>query len=165
MSVKTGKVLSVGFDVQIEKKDGGYYPGWQLVLSDNGKIENIAKHMNSLKFNPGLLTALESLVVGEDVTVHMEKKGAFLEVTGVTKGIDKVAEVTASAPVTKVAGSNYETKEERAARQRLIVRQSSFTSALEVVGPKDLDAVFQTAEKICNWVFEKRIEDLESEVL
>lgn len=161
MSTKTGKVLSVGFDVDTEKADkSGSYPAWQLVYSNAGKVENLVKHMNSLKFTPGLRSSLEGLQPGDDVTITFEKKGQFNEITAITKGIVDTPSVVASAPTTKVTGSNYETKEERAARQRLIVRQSSITAALGYYNargeevPADPQDVFDLAEAFCDWVFE-----------
>lgn len=162
MSIKTGKVLSVGFDVDTEKADkSGSYPAWQLVYSNAGKVENLVKHMNSLKFTPGLRSSLEGLAPGDDVTITFEKKGQFNEVTAITKGIVDVPSVVGSAPTTKVAGSNYETKEERAARQRLIVRQSSVTAAIGIMGlgageAGELNEVLDMADTITNWVFENK---------
>lgn len=155
MSIKSGKVVSVKFDVPTEKQAGGSYPAWQLILAlSNGKIESIVKHMNSLKYNAGLRTSLEALVPGDDVNVHLEKKGDFLEVTAVTKGSE--VPVSTSDSKVKVAGSNYETKEERAARQRLIVRQSSLSSAIEVYKGADnsIDEILSIADKFTDWVFE-----------
>lgn len=157
MSNKVGKVISVNFDVQAEKNGGGTYPAWQLIFSAaNGKVESIVKHMNSLKFTPGLRSSLEGLSVGDDVTVTFEKKGAFNEVTAITKGIVDTPAIGPTTGTTKVAGSNYETKEERAARQRLIVRQSSLTAALAFLGgkPGEIHNVLKVADEFCNWVFE-----------
>jgi hypothetical protein len=47
----------------------------------------------------------------------------------------------AASTTTRVSGSNYETKDERAARQVMIVRQSSLSNAiatLNIKGTKDL---------------------------
>ena len=160
MSTKVGKVISVNFDVQAEKNGGGTYPAWQLIFSAaNGKVESIVKHMNSLKFTPGLRSSLEGLGVGDDVTVTFEKKGAFNEVTAITKGVVDTPSISTPTGTTKVVGSNYETKEERAARQRLIVRQSSVTAAIGIMGlgageAGELNEVLDMADTITNWVFE-----------
>lgn len=45
-------------------------------------------------------------------------------------GAQQVAQQQSPAQPTRVAGSNYETKEERAARQVMIVRQSSLSTAV-----------------------------------
>ena len=56
--------------------------------------------------------------------------------------------------------STYETADERATRQRLIVRQSSLTAALGILspgskGPLDVQVVKALAEELTDWVFEK----------
>ena len=66
---------------------------------------------------------------------------------------------SASTPSTQVNRS-FETAEERADRQRLIVRQSSLTAALATLspgskGPIDPEAVKALAEQYTDWVFEK----------
>lgn len=59
----------------------------------------------------------------------------------------------------RVTGSNYETPAERAARQRLIVRQSSITAAIAIEThnkPKaqiDPNAVMLMADEFVDWVF------------
>lgn len=66
----------------------------------------------------------------------------------------------ASATTTRVSGSNYETKEERAARQVLIVKQSSLSAAVATLSPGakgalDPRAVIDLAQQYTDWVFEK----------
>lgn len=168
MSSKSGKVVAFSKNIDIEKKGGGTYKGWQLIFTmPNGKVETVAKHMNSLKFTPGLESSLDTLVQGEDVTINFEKKGEFNEVVSVVKGLGDTASV-ASAPTTKVAGSNYETREERAARQRLIVRQSSLTAAMSALGvgageAGDVSEILELADKFTDWVFENNKSDAEVE--
>lgn len=157
MSTKVGKVVDVSFDIMAEKQGGGDYPAWQLIYTTpEGRVEKLVKHMNSLKFVPGLRSSLEGLEKNDDVTITLEKKGQFNEVTAITKGITSTPSVSGAGTTTKVIGSNYETKEERAARQRLIVRQSSITAALAFLGgkPGDINKVLETAEQFCDWVFE-----------
>ena len=64
-----------------------------------------------------------------------------------------------SAP-TRVSGSNYETKEERAARQVLIVKQSSLSAAVATLTPGskaslDRNDVIELAQFYADWVFSK----------
>lgn len=155
--IKQGKVVSVGFDVDVKKKDGGSYPAWQLIYSVDGKVESIQKHMNGLKFKAGLRESLASLGAGDDVSIELEKKGDFWEVENITKG--HVGASVAATTIAKVAGSDYETKEERAIKQRLIVRQSSLTTALtffELVGNKKVTEgeVMSLADQFTDFVFE-----------
>lgn len=74
----------------------------------------------------------------------------------------------------KVLGSNYETKEERAHRQKLIVAQSSLSAAIDfakAIEPKGsthhLEDVKRNAEEFYNWVFSvttKDLSDIESDI-
>ena len=50
--------------------------------------------------------------------------------------------------------SQYETRDERNLRQRLIVRQSCLAQAVEYVTDADIETVLQTAEKFNAWVWE-----------
>jgi hypothetical protein len=51
--------------------------------------------------------------------------------------------------------SQYETRDERNTRQRLIVRQSCLAQAVEYRGSnQDIDAILETAEQFVAWVFE-----------
>ena len=59
---------------------------------------------------------------------------------------------------TRVSGSNYETKEERAARQVLIVKQSSLSAAVASLTPGakatlDPATVLERAQAYTDWVF------------
>lgn len=71
--------------------------------------------------------------------------------------------VTGTAPTSTAGGaapktpvvSQYETRDERNLRQRLIVRQSCLAQAVEYRGSnQDIDAVLETAEQFVAWVFE-----------
>ena len=57
--------------------------------------------------------------------------------------------------------SNYETAEERAARQILIVRQSSLSNSIELLKnekkPPTVEDVLRTADIFSNWVFQKNV--------
>lgn len=62
-------------------------------------------------------------------------------------------------------GRDFETREERAARQVLIVRQSSLTAALKYVElgdstePPTTDDILEVAQKFTDWVFDNGSED------
>jgi len=66
---------------------------------------------------------------------------------------------------TKVVGSNYETREERAARQVLIVKQSSLGAAVESLAPGakaalSTEEVLERAQLFVDWVFAQDEEDV-----
>lgn len=72
-----------------------------------------------------------------------------------------------AATTRPAAASNYETREERAARQVLIVRQSCLAQAITFFGEelgKDDDAmkqVLDTADQFVAWVFQKSEQETE----
>jgi hypothetical protein len=95
----------------------------------------------------------------------LEKKGQYNEVMAVGKGEAESDNLPIpSRPEGKPATSsvtvksNYETAEERAARQRLIVRQSSLSNALqyfEITKAKPtVDEVTDLAESFTKFIFE-----------
>ena len=67
-----------------------------------------------------------------------------------------MAQETKPATGGRVTGSNYETKEERAQRQVYIIRQSSISSAVELLGTGAKTAdVIATAKEFEAYVFAK----------
>lgn len=97
----------------------------------DGKVT--AKKLMSFS-NPGVFQKASTLVKGNvvEVTTVKNAKTGYWDWTAINEGGEVVAQPERSAPQstpTRVAGSNYETKEERAARQVMIVRQSSLSTA------------------------------------
>jgi len=77
-----------------------------------------------------------------------------------TSAVSNSSKSSTSTASTGPRTSTYETPEERATRQRLIVRQSSLTAALGILspgskGPLDVQVVKALAEELTDWVFEK----------
>ena len=159
---KQGKVVQINLSMMAKSQAGKEYPAWQLIFSTpDGKVENLTKHRNSLKFNSSLAASLNSLAVGDDIVVTLEKKGDFWEVESITKGTGNTSIPTGgTATPTKITGSNYETKEERALRQRLIVRQSSLSSAIaffeKAKAAPSVEEVIGVAERFTEYVFEDK---------
>lgn len=154
MKTVVGKVIQINLDTQVAKKDGGSYPGWQLIFSDpNGKVETVAKHKSSLTRSPAVGSGLKSLSAGDDFTMEMEKGDAgFWEVVSIRKGSDLPATKSEgqvrAVSNTRSAPSTYETTEERSLRQVLIVRQSSVAQAIAATPGGELKTILKTAEKI-----------------
>lgn len=126
--------------------------------TENGQVSN--KKIMSFS-NPSVFNHLKDLTKGEVVNVTTVKnvKG-YWDWTGIGNEGDAPA-ATQSKPATaqaggRVTGSNYETKEERAARQILIVRQSSLSSAVELLGAgKSVEDVIAIAKQFEAYVFAK----------
>ena len=119
------------------------------------------KKLMSFTF-PLVFNALKDAKQGDtfNITTSKNDKGYWdwTEATPATGGEVAVAGAKPASSVTASKGS-YETADERTARQRLIVRQSSLTAALGTltVGAKAIDkeAVKALAEEYTDWVFEK----------
>lgn len=115
--------------------------------------------------NPQTFDVLKNAVNGEqyEITTGKNEKD-FTVWTSAQKADGSVASnssVVSAKPAGKVLGSTYETAEERAARQRLIVRQSSLAQAIEfaklVPGVLDWqrDDILELAGQFTAWVFEQ----------
>ena len=138
---------------------------WQkaaVEYTQDGKPRN--QNLVSFK-NPAVFAAVKDLVDGDVVDVTLTKEGDFWQWAAVKK-IDSPPSAPASgrAPAAsggKVVGSNYETKEERAARQVLIVKQSSLAQALAYMSATDKEGTFgvnhvlDIAQQFSDWVFDK----------
>jgi hypothetical protein len=109
--------------------------------------------------NPNVFKAAKEWVKGDVVnvtTVKNEKTGYWdwigLEGDGIVAE-NKPASVATGARVT---GSNYETKEERAARPVFNIRKSSLSTAVELLGQgKSVADVIATAKQFEAYVFSK----------
>jgi hypothetical protein len=111
--------------------------------------------------NPEVFKKVQELV-GQTVEVDLKKDGDFWQWVSIqgTTANSSGPTANATAPVSRVSGSNYETKEERAARQVLIVKQSSLSAAVATLTPGakaalDPTAVKDLAQTYTDWVFEK----------
>ena len=143
---------------------------------DTGKIEG--KKIMSFT-NKDVFSTLSKATTGNVFDVTTEKVGEYwqwIEVNAASGG-----SATSDAPQAKsfsspTPKSTYETPEERAKRQILIVRQSSLAQAVEIlsVNPgKDklqLGDVLQMADKLVDWVLNETkpvsmsIEDMEDDI-
>lgn len=153
-----GKVVQVSIDVAAKKQDGGTYQAWKLVYEDNkSEIKTITKPMTMLKYNAALANGLQALEVGDNFIMDTEKKDGFVNPTSIRKAAQESTTTNKAEQVAKT-GSTYETAEERAQKQKYIVRQSSITAALkliEIQGKQAPDqfAVISLAEQFEAWVF------------
>lgn len=152
-------VITVELDVEIEKKDGGVYPGARLTYrGQDGKIVDQCFHNNTFKYNAALKKTLATLKQGDAITIVKEKKGEFWNVTEIRKGGDSQnsnAMPPSSTP--PKSGGNWETPEERAKKQLYIIRQSSLGHAINLLasngGKKNPpEEVISTAEMFVKYV-------------
>jgi hypothetical protein len=109
--------------------------------------------------NPNVFKAAKEWVKGDVVnvtTVKNEKTGYWDWIGLEGDGIVAENKPASAATGARVTGSNYETKEERAARQVFIIRQSSLSTAVELLGQgKSVADVIATAKQFEAYVFSK----------
>jgi len=119
----------------------------QLVVSyKNDKGMAQAKKLVSFA-NPDLFKAAKSWTKDQIINVKTVKndKTGYWDWVGLEG--ETVATSKESATPTRVTGSNYETKKERAARQVYIIRQSSLATAVDLLGQgASTDTVIETAK-------------------
>jgi len=154
-------VIDVGTPNTHAAKNGRSYQSLEVTYKGaDGKVGN--KKLMSFS-NPSVFKAAGTWNKGDVVDVVSQKDDqGYWQWTGIGTGDSPVAQQsagTSASPATRVTGSNYETKEERAARQELIVRQSSLSNAVSIltVGAKTVnkDDVKQLAQELTDWVFGK----------
>lgn len=154
------KVVSVSREDVPNKNGKGTYGKLTVAYRDEkGKLSE----KTILSFtNPAVFKAFERAEAGAEINVKSEKVGDYWNWTAiladgeVSQSSAPTSNTTASA--TRVTGSNYETKEERALKQRYIVKQSSLSAAVSIltVGaktPPEVDAVIALADKFVEYVF------------
>ena len=152
-------IVDVGTPSTKASSNGRSYQEIEVTYkTENGQVSN--KKLMSFS-NPSVFNHIKGLGKGDSVNVTTVKNAkGFWDWTGIgNEGDAPVA--TQSKPATaqaggRVTGSNYETKEERAARQVYIIRQSSLSTAVELLGSgKSVDEVINVAKQFEAYVFAK----------
>jgi hypothetical protein len=149
-------IIDVGAPNTHAAKNGRSYQSIEVTYKDDqGQVKN--KKLMSFS-NPSVFNHIKDLTKGNQINLRTEKDAAgYWQWIGI-EGDKTVATETKTTPQAggRVTGSNYETKEERAARQVLIVRQSSLSSAVELLGPgKSVEEVLEVAKQFEDYVFAK----------
>lgn len=170
-------IIDVGAPNTHAAKNGRSYQSIEVTYKgDNG--QTATKKLMSFS-NPSVFNHIKNLTKGDvvDVVTTKDDNGYWQWTNIGTGGATAPASVSSGAPATasKVSGSNYETKEERAARQVFIVRQSSISAAISAlsVGAKSSpysDDIIKLAKELETYVFSKEeakipeITDLEDDI-
>ena len=166
-------IIDVGQPTTHTAKTGRSYQSIEVTYK-NAQGQAQSKKLMSFA-NPDVFKATQDWSKGDVIEVATQKDAkGYWQWTGI--GADAVATAEASSPVpatktaTRVTGSNYETKEERAARQIMIVRQSSISSAINAL--KEDGGVALTSSKVIklakefeSYVLDKGSEDINDDVL
>jgi len=153
------KVVSVNRE-DIPNKNGKGTYGKLTVAYRNEQGKLAEKPLLSFT-NPAVFKAFERAEAGDEINVKSEKVGDYWNWTAILAD-GEVSQATpvanSTAPATRVTGSNYETKEERALKQRYIVKQSSISAAVAIliVGAKSAPSVkdvIALADEFVDYVF------------
>lgn len=154
-------IIDVGTPNTHAAKNGRSYQSIEVTYKgDNG--QTATKKLMSFS-NPSVFNHIKGLAKGDQVNVTTTKDdNGYWQWTAIGGDATTPVQTQASAPLTggRVTGSNYETKEERAARQVYIVRQSSISAAISAltVGAKSsptADSVIALAKQFESYVFDK----------
>lgn len=157
------EVVSVEREDKPSSNGKGTYGVLTVTYRSNGKIAE--KKLMSFT-NPTVFKHFEKAAKGDqvDVTSVKNDKTGYWDWTAIGSG-DAPAATSSGAALPARSGGNYETKEERAAKQKYIVKQSSLSAAVSLltVGaktPPEVDAVIALADKFVDYVFEEKKVDL-----
>jgi len=150
-------IVDVGAPNTHAAKNGRSYQSIEVTYkNDQGQVAN--KKLMSFS-NPSVFNHIKGLAKGDSLNVQTEKDAnGYWQWTGIGGDIAVATENKQATPATggRVTGSNYETKEERAARQVYIIRQSSLSTAVELLGTGSKVAdVIATAKEFESYVFSK----------
>jgi len=149
-------IVDVGAPNTHAAKNGRSYQSIEVTYkNDQGQTQS--KKLMSFS-NPTVFNHIRDLTKGDALNVTTEKDAnGYWQWTGIG-GDNAVSETKQATPATggRVTGSNYETKEERAARQVYIIRQSSLSTAVELLGTgSKVTDVIATAKEFEAYVFSK----------
>ena len=151
------KVVSVNREDVPNKNGKGTYGKLTVAYrNDQGKLAE--KPLLSFT-NPAVFKAFESAQAGDEINVKSEKVGDYWNWTGLLAENETSSSPQAPAnTATRATGSTYETKEERALKQRYIVKQSSISAAVAIltVGAKTAPStkdVIALADEFVEYVF------------
>ena len=130
-------VIDVGQLNTHTAKNGRSYQSMEITYK--GENGNVASKKLMSFANPEVFKTAQTWAKNDTVNVNAQKddNGYWQWVSILGEGesapLQGKATVTPTKNTTRVTGSNYETKEERASRQVMIVRQSSISSAVNVL--------------------------------
>lgn len=172
-------VIDVGTPNTHTAKNGRTYQSMEVTYKgDNGQVSS--KKLMSFS-NPDIFKQAKDWQKGDSVNINSQKDdNGYWQWVGIlgdgeTPPITQQAQQSApksTGNTTRVTGSNYETKEERAERQVMIVRQSSLSNAVATFAlggtkatPKEVISLARTYE---DYVFGRStpttLEDMEDDI-
>ena len=152
-------LIDVSQPQAVKTQRGSYQTIEVSYKNDQGQVQG--KKLMSFS-NPVVFKAVQEYSKGDTLEVETFKDdNGYWQWKSISKsdGIVKPEAPKVATPITggKVVGSNYETAEERAKRQVYIVRQSSISSAIELLKSNGndvkVDNVLSVAKQLEDYVF------------
>jgi hypothetical protein len=163
-------IIDVGAPNTHAAKNGRSYQSLEVTYKDE-QAQTKTKKLMSFS-NPSVFNHIKNLGKGDAVNVVTTKDdNGYWQWTAIGAdgggAVQEKATTTNAASTGRVTGSNYETKEERAARQVYIVRQSSLSAAIGAlsVGAKSAlpaDSIIALAKEFEAYVFDQKKEEAKS---
>lgn len=166
------KILNVSVEDNIPTKSGkGTYEKVIVTYSNlgNGKVE--AKQLFPFSTSKDLFERVKNLTTGQvySVTTEKDEKGFWIWTDVERQDGERPMAATRGNTTPASGRPQYETADERAARQVYIIKQSSLSAAINLLkteknipSPEDVIAVAQT---FTNWVLAKPgIEDMSDDI-
>jgi hypothetical protein len=165
-------VIDVGQPNTHTAKNGRSYQSMEVTYK--GENGNVASKKLMSFANPDVFKSAQTWTKNDTVNVNAQKDDngywQWISILGEGESAPVQAKTTATPnKSTRVTGSNYETKEERAQRQVMIVRQSSISSAVNVLTAEgkspSAKEVLGLAKTFENYVMDnKTIETMEDDI-
>lgn len=151
------EIIDVGAPQSVKTGKGQYQTLEVSYRNEQGQVQG--KKLMSFS-NPAVFKDIQGYAKGDRVDVATVKDDAgYWQWKAIAKEGEAPARTEAAKPASgggKVIGSNYETAEERARRQVYIIRQSSLSTAVELLGQgKPVNEVIATAKQFEAYVFSK----------
>lgn len=145
------EIIAVGS----KQKTKTYY-SVDVSYKDLEKDKVAAKKIMSFSY-PEVFNTLSSAQKGDVYDVDLKKEGEYWNWVNITKSTKPEGSPVKDTP-TRVTGSNYETKEERAQRQTYIIRQSCLSTAADFLKSQDVDQMrlFELAAEMEQWVIRSK---------
>ena len=158
-SKESSKMNITIVNVDVTTPAGKKYQQAEVVFKDDGGKVNTKKIFSFA--NPAVFDVIKGAKSGEafSVTTVKNDKGYWDWTAATACSAAPAAPASYQRSATPAPTRDFETKEERAQRQRLIVRQSSISNAISMLTPSAKQSlavadVLAVAEQLNNWVFE-----------
>jgi hypothetical protein len=143
-------LIDVGTPQSVKTARGSYQSLEVSYKNEQGQVQG--KKLMSFA-NPSVFKDIQTFAKDDRVEIEAYKDdNGYWQWRNVKKEGDGAS--SKSSSTTRVTGSNYETKEERAARQKYIVRQSSISSAVQLLTAGDKTATVEDVLSVA-----KQLED------